>query len=600
VGGTTKMLDGLRKKQKSIIWIIAIIFVAGMAVMGITSIFQPKPYVGVIYGKKITLQEYDTFYRNYLNNYRQQNPDATLDDQTLQNLNDQAWNQFVSMKVFERSLKRNRIKVKDSEIVAKYKSDPPAELKQNPSFQVNGVFDFPTYMEIIRNNPDFARSLEEYIRQTLPYEKLERKIKDQVVVTEDSVRVDWLTKNERASGRVINFDWNTIPATEVTEDEIAAYYAKHTDKYKKGATRKYRYVNIPIAPSAEDSLRAKTEIDEYYNLILRGEDFGVLAEQYSQDPGSAQNMGSLGFFGKGRMVPEFESVAFDMNIGDIHEPILSQFGWHIIKVTDKKTNEAGEPEVEASHILIKIEASEATKMDLRYKADDLHDQATNYRSLEKAAELYGLKIEETNDFDEKSNYIAGIGRFQHLVTEAFKNKVGYLAEPVKLPDGAYVVAELADRQNESIQPLDQVTEAIKREVDKEKRMAAAREKAETIIAEATPEEYIDKAIEAGFKVADFNNILVTNSVPTIGVQKPLNAAIFQTYAGQWTGFITTDNGLYKAHVTSRNEPDIEVFNSTKEKLTADYRTQKENTHYQQWSQKAMEEAKAQDLRYKYY
>jgi len=593
------MLDGLRKKQKSIIWIIAIIFVAGMAVMGITSIFQPKPYVGVIYGKKITLQEYDTFYRNYLNNYRQQNPDTTIDDQTLQNLNDQAWNQFVSMKVFERNLKKNRIKIKDSEIVAKYKSDPPAELKQNPSFQVNGVFDFPTYMDIIRNNPDFARSLEEYIRQTLPYEKLERKIKDQVVVTEDSVRVDWLTKNERATGQVINFDWNTIPATEVTEDEIATYYAKNTDKYKKGATRKYRYVNIPVAPSAEDSLRAKEEINEYYNLILEGEDLGVLAEQYSQDPGSAQNMGSLGFFGRGRMVPEFENVAFEMNIGEVHEPILSQFGWHIIKVTDKKTNEAGDPEVEASHILVKIEASEATKMDLRYQAEYLYDLAA-VRGLTNAAESLSLKVDETNDFDEKSNYIAGIGRFQHLVTEAFKNKVGYLADPVKLPDGAYVVAELADRQSESIQPLDQVTEVIKREVDKEKRMATARVKAEGIIAESTPDEYIDKATEAGFKVADFNNILITNSIPTIGVQKPLNAVIFQTSTGQWTDFVTTDNGLYKAHVTFRNEPDIEVFNSSIERLTTEYRTQKENTHYQQWSQKAIEEAKAQDLRYKYY
>jgi len=593
------MLDGLRKKQKSIIWIIAIIFVAGMAVMGITSIFQPKPYVGVIYGKKITLQEYDTFYRNYLNNYRQQNPEATLDDQTLQNLNDQAWNQFISMKVFERNLKKNRIKIKDSEIVAKYKSDPPAELKQNPSFQVNGVFDFPTYMDIIRNNPDFARSLEEYIRQTLPYEKLERKIKDQVVVTEDSVRVDWLAKNERATGRVINFDWNTIPATEVTDDEIATYYAKNTDKYKKGATRKYRYVNIPVAPSAEDSLRAKEEINEYYNLILEGEDLGVLAEQYSQDPGSAQNMGSLGFFGKGRMVPEFENVAFEMNIGEVHEPILSQFGWHIIKVTDKRTNEAGDPEVEASHILVKIEASEATKMDLRYQAEYLYDLAA-VRGLSNAAESLSLKIDETNDFDEKSNYIAGIGRFQHLVTEAFNNKVGYLADPVKLPDGAYVVAELADRQSESIQPLEQVTEVIKREVDKGKRMATAREKAEAIIAETTPDEYIDKATEAGFKVADFNNILVTNSIPTIGVQKPLNAAIFKTNTGQWTDFVTTDNGLYKAHVTFRNEPDIEVFNSTLERLTTDYKTQKENTHYQQWSQKAIEEAKAQDLRYKYY
>jgi len=593
------MLDDLRKNQKSIIWAIAIIFVAGMAVMGITSVFSPKPFVGTIYGKKITFPEFESFLQNYVNNYRQQNPDTVLDDQTRQNLNDQAWNQLIQVRVFDRQVKKNKIKVTNADVLNKFENDPPAELKQNPDFQENGVFSFTKYMDIIANNPEFARMLEDYIRQILPYEKLERKIKDQVVVTEDSVRVDWLKKNERATGRVINFDWNTIPATEVSEDEIATYYQKNTDKYKKEPTRKYKYLNLKLTPSHADSLRAKEDIDEYYGLIMQGEDFGTLAEQYSQDPGSAAQMGSLGYFGKGRMVPEFENAAFEMNIGDVSEPILSQFGWHIIKVTGKRETEDKQPEVEASHILIKIEPSDQTKVDIRYYANSVFDMVEKY-GIDKAAEDMNLKVEETNDFDEKSNYIAGIGRFQHLVTEAFKNNVGYVPNPVRLTDGGYVVAQLASRQGATVQPLAEVTEAIKREVDKEKRMAIARTKADSLISTYTPDEYIEKATEIGFKVADFNNILVTNSVPSIGVQKALNEAIFQTEIDQWTGIIQTDNGLYKAIVTAKNTPSLDTFQASIDKLTSDYRTTKENTHYQQWWQKCLEEAKAQDYRYRYY
>lgn len=68
----------------------------------------------------------------------------------------------------------------------------------------------------------------------------------------------------------------------------------------------------------------------------KGEDFAKLAKEYSQDPGSAQNGGDLGFFGPGKMVPEFEEAAYKLKKGEVSEPVKSSFGYHIIKVTDKK------------------------------------------------------------------------------------------------------------------------------------------------------------------------------------------------------------------------------------------------------------------------
>lgn len=71
--------------------------------------------------------------------------------------------------------------------------------------------------------------------------------------------------------------------------------------------------------------------------IEAGEDFAELATEYSEDPGSASNGGSLGYFSRGKMVPEFEEVAFNLEVGEVSEPVQSQFGFHIIKVDDVQT-----------------------------------------------------------------------------------------------------------------------------------------------------------------------------------------------------------------------------------------------------------------------
>lgn len=101
----------------------------------------------------------------------------------------------------------------------------------------------------------------------------------------------------------------------------------------------------------DDSLnaQAKSKADEILAKVKAGEDFADLAKKNSQDEASAANGGDLDFFGKGKMVAEFENVAFALNKGQVSDKVVkTQFGYHIIKVTDKKGDT-----VRASHILIK-------------------------------------------------------------------------------------------------------------------------------------------------------------------------------------------------------------------------------------------------------
>lgn len=126
----------------------------------------------------------------------------------------------------------------------------------------------------------------------------------------------------------------------VSEDEMKKYYDEHIDEYKKDEVEASHILikttddsNKPL-PEAEQK-KAKEKAEKVLKEVKAGGDFAELAKKYSQDPGSAAQGGSLGSFGKGMMVPEFEKVAFKMEPGEISDLVKTDFGYHIIKVTDR-------------------------------------------------------------------------------------------------------------------------------------------------------------------------------------------------------------------------------------------------------------------------
>lgn len=135
---------------------------------------------------------------------------------------------------------------------------------------------------------------------------------------------------------------NFIEKNKATDEEIKKYYDEHLDTDFKKEQVKASHILIKTIDQDGKDLpqdqidKAKAKIDEIYTKLMAGENFEELAKANSQDP-SKDNGGDLGYFGKGMMVPEFEQKAFSMNVGEVSEPVKTQYGYHIIKLTDKKT-----------------------------------------------------------------------------------------------------------------------------------------------------------------------------------------------------------------------------------------------------------------------
>jgi len=126
----------------------------------------------------------------------------------------------------------------------------------------------------------------------------------------------------------------------VSEAEIRAFYDKNPDKFKRDETVKASHILIGAdsKASADDRKKAREKAEKLKKELTGGADFAALAKANSTDSSSQQG-GDLGFFGKGQMVPPFEKAAFALKPGEISDVVETQFGYHIIKLTEKKPAE---------------------------------------------------------------------------------------------------------------------------------------------------------------------------------------------------------------------------------------------------------------------
>lgn len=137
-----------------------------------------------------------------------------------------------------------------------------------------------------------------------------------------------------------------LPDNRIMDSLMAQAY----DRMKEEVRVSHLLINTQADASPEDTLAAFNKVLDLKARVLKGEDFGKLAEEFSEDPSAKSNRGDIGFFTALQMVYPFETAAYEAKVGDLVGPVRTQFGYHLIKVTDRQPARG---EVEVSHIMLR-------------------------------------------------------------------------------------------------------------------------------------------------------------------------------------------------------------------------------------------------------
>lgn len=136
----------------------------------------------------------------------------------------------------------------------------------------------------------------------------------------------------------LKFEVAEKAAKELADKDFETFYKTRQEEFKTPEQVKARHILVRVEKNASeaDQKKAKEKAEDILKRLKAGEDFAKLATELSDDPGSKTKGGDLGFFSKGKMVPDFDKAAFSMKPGELSEPVKSPFGFHIIKVEEKK------------------------------------------------------------------------------------------------------------------------------------------------------------------------------------------------------------------------------------------------------------------------
>lgn len=503
------MFDVLRRMIVPII-IIVLLFFGGMIVLewglGLSNRqqFVDSNIAGVVNGEKVSWQTYNNLLNNMIQ-AEQQDSDEELPDQRVRELQLEAWKQVVHDQLMLQQVRKMDIVVTDEELYSYLRYSPPPELRTLPYFQTEGQFDPQKYMQAMQDPQaaGFWRQIEAAAREDIARMKVQELVLQAAHVTEDEVREWFLGKNEKVKVGMVTVDFARFsrPAPSSTEEELKAYYEENLDEYGIDERASLNLVLVEKKPAPSDWEIAFEKASAIYDSILAGADFAEMAETYSDDPGSAENGGDLGWFPRGQMVSEFDRYAFQMNPGQVFEPIRTQFGWHIIKLHDKKTEErkaAGSSEMKevemahASHILVEAKPSRETLDQLYTRMEEFRSDARQ-EGFFKAAEDHQLPVRTTGFFFRGRN-IQYLGNDPNAGLFAFNEDIDAISEVFE-NNSAFYVVQASERKPAGQATFEEARQAVELDLQQHKVATLCMDTAQAIYEEIMDGVDIKRAAE---------------------------------------------------------------------------------------------------------
>jgi peptidyl-prolyl cis-trans isomerase D len=489
----------------------------------------------------------------------------SLDDR--QRLKDQAYDELVDAALMRQEYKRRGIVVTDEEIADAARSSPPPQLMQSPELQTNGRFDPEKYQRYLTSpaarQEGLLFQLESYYRDAIPREKLFQQVTADVYVSDARLWQIWKDTHDTAQISYVAFRPEMLPDTGVVvpDNEIAEYYEKNKKDFEKPARAAVSVLVIPRAVSATDSAAVRSRILALRERIVKGEKFEDVAKAESADSASGAAGGSLGKGVKGRFVPQFEDAAYALPVGELSPPVLTPFGYHLIKVDEKKGDT-----ISIRHILLRIQQSDSAATVTDRKADELARIAASTNDkpekLDEASRALGIPIQkaavvETDALTINGKYIPSVGSW------AFSGaRPGETSDLFDAEDG-YYLGRLDSLRQGGIPALEQVKPEIRAILARQKKLDKHIQRARSFATAAAPS--LEQAAGSqGLEVTKSPRFTRIGGAEGLGRLNEAIGAAFSLPVGVVSAPIRTHDAIFVERVDSRIEADSATWLKQKE------------------------------------
>lgn len=599
------MMRQLRESTKVIMILVSIAFVGlmvfqwGMDLSGRSSRGAAPTSLGSVNGAEVTVDDYQRQYQILLDQAQQSHPQG-LSDQELKQIEDQAWQDVVNLTLLRQAAREHGIHVSDAELVQYIKYNPPPDMARMPAFQTEGRFDLQKYQQALAD-PSLADTWAQYeqqMRRTLPILRLQEQVVAGVTISNAELLQAYRDQNEKARIAYLYLDpARLVPADEVrvSPDEVRAYYESHADDYHRNESAKIRWVAFEPPVTAADSARAAARADSLYAKATAPDaDFESLAEDNSDDAISASRGGDLGWVRPAAMAPALARVLTSTEPGQVASPVLTPFGWHVVKVEDRQTQD-GETRVKARQILLAIGPSVAERSKAREAAQGFARAASaGPDAYAKAAADRGLEVHEPPAF-EKGVVVPGLGAAPKVTDFVFSNSAGAVSGALD-QDGTFYVVEVENRYPAGTVALARVEPEIRAALQSRKRLEATRKLAPEIADAVRSGGLEGAAAKYGLEVRTTDWFTRTNNIPGVGSGTALAGAAFGLSEGQTAGPVETERGLYFLRVLGKQPIDPQQFQSQKDQLRAQLRRAKMQETFNSWFDALKDQARIVDHR----
>jgi len=250
-----------------------------------------------------------------------------------------------------------------------------------------------------------------------------------------------------------------IDKVNITEDEIRAAYEADIESYSHPEQRQARHILFRPEPGATDEEKQglRVQAESVLDRLNSGEDFALLAAALSQDPGSAQRGGDLGFFSRGDMVQPFEQAAFGTPVGGLAPVVETQFGFHVIQVTNERQAGSRPLEDVKEEIQRTLEVQRAEEL-VTSTAQRLHDELQAVDQLEAIAAREELSVNST--FVNPESRLPEVGPSPEFIDTIMALEPGEISPPLRTARGMALVV-VDEIVPPSVPPLEEIVEAVR-------------------------------------------------------------------------------------------------------------------------------------------